>query len=484
MQDIPRQLLYQDKKGYGEIFNNDPTGVNNFLVQICQMLISKCNLNGSCVDLVKIINESFYYSIKINQQPGVFSDDVNEVLKSELMEHVGSQEKVLITKVLIYLLLSLSNDSSEESQKVLEELGKKLKREVPTYSDFSAYGFFEWVKTERKKVSFTVDLSPRPRRVSELEDHEIYELTDKFSSDRILYVVDLYESEEDKADAIAAIENCLCRYKEKQTLSERHFSELKSFLGTLSSKEPEVEELNTAIESENQIAEQNRIIEELREQLKENEKILESRNKSIQQLQSKVSGLETEIEMFRNSAQQSENDYKALGEEMARVNEENARLKSLLAQLDQADNAKRILSDDYAKSELTSAIADRTIPLIPLICTAQHWGDRKQANIFDLFIRRALGKNITAEDIILLDQIDEYYSEETEGEKKQKKDILETMKEILARPTTQNLVYPQADSTTNVGCDQKQSEFKTFLPPASEVQGQIGSQKNEQKNLT
>lgn len=437
MQDIPRQLLYQDKKGYGEIFNNDPTGVNNFLVQICQMLISKCNLNGSCVDLVKIINESFYYSIKINQQPGVFSDDVNEVLRSELMEHVGSQEKVLITKVLIYLLLSLSNDASEESQKVLEELGKKLKREVPTYSDFSAYGFFEWVKTERKKVSFTVDLSPRPRRVSELEDHEIYELTDKFCTDRILYVVDLYESEEDKADAIAAIENCINRYKEKQTLSERRVSELKSFLDSLSSQEPE-EELNANVESENQIAEQNRIIEELREQLKENEKILESRNKSILQLQSKVSALETEIEMFRNSVQQSENDYKALGEEMAKVNEENTRLKSLLAQLDQADNAKRFLSDVNAKNDLTSAIADRTIPLIPLICTAQHWGDRKQANIFDLFIRRALGKNITADDIILLDQIDEYYSEETEGEKKQKKDILETMKEILARPTEYN----------------------------------------------
>lgn len=64
------------------------------------------------------------------------------------------------------------------------------------------------------------------------------------------------------------------------------------------------------------------------------------------------------------------------------------------------------------------------------------------------------------------------------------KQTAEAMTKIASRPTTQNLVYPQADSTTNVGCDQKQSEFKTFLPPASEVQGQIGSQKNEQKSLT
>lgn len=63
------------------------------------------------------------------------------------------------------------------------------------------------------------------------------------------------------------------------------------------------------------------------------------------------------------------------------------------------------------------------------------------------------------------------------------KQTAEVMKEIASRPTTLNNVYPQADSTTNVGCDQKQSEFKTFLPPASEVQGQLGRQKNDQKSI-
>ena len=202
----------------------------------------------------------------------------------------------------------------------------------------------------------------------------------------------------------------------------------------------------TRTQTQNQIAEQNHIIEELREQLKENDKILESRNKSIQQLQSKISGLETEIEMFRNSAQQSENDYKVLGEEMAKVNKENAKLKSLRAQLEH----KSILSNDNNKNELSKAIADRTIPLVPLICTAQHWGDRKQANIFDLFIRRALGKNITSDDIILLDQIDEYYSEETEGEKMQKKDILEAMKELAVKPSKMEFKAPVGQAISHV----------------------------------
>lgn len=64
------------------------------------------------------------------------------------------------------------------------------------------------------------------------------------------------------------------------------------------------------------------------------------------------------------------------------------------------------------------------------------------------------------------------------------KQTAEAMTKIASRPTIQNLVYPQADSTTNVGCDQKQSEFKTFLPPASDVQGQLGSQRSEQRSLT
>ncbi len=60
----------------------------------------------------------------------------------------------------------------------------------------------------------------------------------------------------------------------------------------------------------------------------------------------------------------------------------------------------------------------------------------------------------------------------------------EAMRAIASRPTTQNLVYPQADSTTNIGCDQRNSTFPTYLPPACDVQGQLGSQKNEQKGLT
>lgn len=56
----------------------------------------------------------------------------------------------------------------------------------------------------------------------------------------------------------------------------------------------------------------------------------------------------------------------------------------------------------------------------------------------------------------------------------------EAMKVIASRPTTQNLVYPQADSTTNVGCDQKQSEFKTFLPAGTSA---LQMEKKEERKM-
>lgn len=58
----------------------------------------------------------------------------------------------------------------------------------------------------------------------------------------------------------------------------------------------------------------------------------------------------------------------------------------------------------------------------------------------------------------------------------------EALKEAASRPTTQNIVYPQANSTTNVGCDQKESEFKTYLPTTGGASGAI-DQRNEQKRI-
>ena len=139
---------------------------------------------------------------------------------------------------------------------------------------------------------------------------------------------------------------------------------------------------------------------------------------------------------------------------------------------------------EETKHREAAANEPRVVSLNALANVASKLDDRTLANQFDHFIRKALNEDITREDIRILNTIDDAYAGEKQEVKEDAKKAAEAMKDIASRPTTQNLVYPQADSTTNVGCDQKQSEFKTFLPPAGDAQGQLGGQKNEQKSIT
>lgn len=45
----------------------------------------------------------------------------------------------------------------------------------------------------------------------------------------------------------------------------------------------------------------------------------------------------------------------------------------------------------------------------------------------------------------------------------QQKDLTEAVRMAANKPTNHFTVYPQADSTTNIGCDQKGSDFKTYM---------------------
>ena len=426
MPDIPRQLIYQDKRGYGEIYN-DPSGVNNFLVQICQSLITKCNLNGSCVDLVKIINDSFYYSIKFNQQPEFYAAGMDEMQLSELSSNLGSEEKVLITKILIYLLLSFNHDTSAECKKILNDLGKKLKKEVPKHSDFSAYGFFEWLKSEKKKVSFTVDLSPRPRKVSELEDHEIYDLTDKFSLTKIKFVIDLYESKEDKEDAVTAIEACVERYKDKLGLPERSYTDVCAFLHN-SNVEDTTADSHQAFENNELVKEQARIIEELKAELSNKEAMLISKDMTIESLRTHISELETDTELYRSSLNDSEENYKKLTEQTASLNEAYCVLYALA---EKHDLFKQELDGSCTDKDKTTDDPDeRAISLKRLVDAATHCGDRKLANSFDLLIRKALNEDITREDIRILNTIDAAYCDEEKELKEDAKLTAEAIKGV------------------------------------------------------
>lgn len=110
-------------------------------------------------------------------------------------------------------------------------------------------------------------------------------------------------------------------------------------------------------------------------------------------------------------------------------------------------------------------------------------------------VKAYLNEYMESDDVWISDDINECLSfiknEDARLRKEQaNKEALKQAKTVIIKDSEvkidspQNVVYPQEGSTANIGCDQQNSTFPTFLPPASEVQGQIGNQKNEQKSLT
>ena len=63
-------------------------------------------------------------------------------------------------------------------------------------------------------------------------------------------------------------------------------------------------------------------------------------------------------------------------------------------------------------------------------------------------------------------------------------ELTDVVKESLKKPRNKFAVYPQAGSTANVGCDQKHSDFKNYLPGTDGVgqQSKLESKKSDETN--
>lgn len=407
MHDIPRQLLYQDKKGYGDI-PSDQKGLYDAMFHICKRLISRCNLNDSRVDVNKIINESLYLSIKLNQLPGEYSE-LNDAINNELSSTESSKGKSLMTKIIIYILLSLSSDGSSDSKAILEQLQDSLLQEVPNHTDFSEYGFMQWLNREKGNVGLSIDLKPRPCKIDALSDREIYEATGHFSEDGIRDIVALYQSEEEKKEAIQGIKSSFERHCKKYQIPQNECESVTTILSAISGEPVAVdyEESKLQTEEQKQIEEQKKVIEKLQSILHDKDSVISEQKKSIEELQSQLDVANADIQVYNNSLQEADNTYRKLSDTIARQNELICQCEQYIEELTSKGDAQQIL--DTPDDSLSPNIASRTISLESLVTVAKNWGDRELARKLDLFIRKALDTNITGADITLLNSIDDYY---------------------------------------------------------------------------
>lgn len=409
MHDIPRQLLYRDKKGYGDI-SPDQKGLYDAMFRICERLISRCDLNDSRVDVNKIINESLYLSIKLNQLSGEYSE-LNDAINSELSSTGSSKGKTLMTKIIIYILLSLSSDGSSESNAMLEQLQQSLLQEVPNHTDFSEYGFMQWLNREKGNVGLSIDLKPRPCKIDALSDREIYEATDHFSEEGIRNIIALYQSEAEKKEAIQGIKSSFERHCKKYQIPQNVCESVTSILSAISGEPVAVDYQEPIVQTEEQkqIEEQKKVIEKLQSILRDKDSVISEQQKSIDELQSQLDSANADIQVYNDSLQEADNTYRKLSDTIARQNEMIRQCEQYIEELTSKEHAQQILQD--SDNTLTNNIASRMIPLEALVNVAKNWGDRELARKFDLFIRKALDTNITGADITLLNSIDDYYAQ-------------------------------------------------------------------------
>ena len=61
--------------------------------------------------------------------------------------------------------------------------------------------------------------------------------------------------------------------------------------------------------------------------------------------------------------------------------------------------------------------------------------------------------------------------------------LVRALETVASKPVNEFNVYPQTGSTANLGCDQKNSDFKTYLPGSDGVgqQSMLESKKGEEK---
>lgn len=389
-------------------------GAYEAMFRICERLISRCDLNDSRVDVNKIINDSMYFSIKLNQLPGAYSEELNETLRTELANSAGSKEKALMAKILIYILLSVSSDGSDESRAMLDQLQQSLLKEVPSHSDFSEYGFMQWLNAEKGNVGFSIDLKPRPCKISELSDLQIYDATEHYSEEGIRNIVALYQSEDDRRDAIVGIKESYERHCKKYNIPQNACSQVTAVLSGLSGEPIAVDyqEPKEQTEEQKQIEEQKKVIEKLQSMLRDKENLISEQKRSIDDLQSKLDSANADIQVYNNSLQEADDTYRKLSDTIARQNEMIRQCEQYIEELTSKEHAQQILQD--SDSTLTNNIASRMISLEALVNVAKNWGDRELARKFDLFIRKALDTSITGTDIQLLNSIDEFYSQSDE----------------------------------------------------------------------
>lgn len=169
----------------------------------------------------------------------------------------------------------------------------------------------------------------------------------------------------------------------------------------------------------------------------------------------------------------------------------------MLAEATQHHELRQRFLDEVRETETEEELRGRRVEMVKMELEVESNEDvMARSQVVNNWVECALqyGEDVIKNQILLISELNAQYNGEFKRQEQRLRDALkklvksahegdaiqaqtEFLKEIAKTPKQQFTVYPQPGSTANLGCDQKNSDFKTYLPgtDASEEQSMLES---------
>lgn len=211
---LPRELLWTDKTDISEFMSNK---LGNDVISGFSFAKSHITTVLDAKTMLKLYNEAFYLSTRL-----VYEKDAEahpETYMEKIIDDIGNKELSEHVILIMFMVILLQSNKSNEVLQFANKLQKIYLPQTPFWLLRCVNKVF---KPKIKGVDFM--LKPCPYPVDELKGIDWKRITQGFSKQVIIDILDLWDSENEKGKVIRQIEqyyiSCPLEFKEDK-LSEK-----------------------------------------------------------------------------------------------------------------------------------------------------------------------------------------------------------------------------------------------------------------------
>lgn len=222
---MPRKLLWTDRKNISEFLSNE---LGSDVVSCFTFAYTRITAALDANTLLMLFNEAFYYSTRVVYEQN--SEANPETYMEKIKNDMDNEELSKYVINIMYIVLCLQSNKSNEILQFIDKLQTK-------YLPQTTFRIIKYInkvfKPKTKRADFI--LKPHPCSPDELNDIDWEKVTQGFSKQIIVDILDFWDTDNDKGKVIKQIENAdtACQHElenDKQTdqADEEFFTQQKN----------------------------------------------------------------------------------------------------------------------------------------------------------------------------------------------------------------------------------------------------------------